>query len=64
VHYIPVHLQPYYQKTLNYKKGDLPKAEKYYKRTITLPFFPKMTDSEVERVVEVLKTVIWGLSDF
>jgi UDP-4-amino-4,6-dideoxy-N-acetyl-beta-L-altrosamine transaminase len=58
VHYIPVHLQPYYQKTLNYKKGDLPKAEKYYERTITLPLFPKMTDSEVERVVEVLKTMI------
>ncbi|MBU4509828.1 UDP-4-amino-4,6-dideoxy-N-acetyl-beta-L-altrosamine transaminase, partial [bacterium] len=40
VHYIPVHLQPYYQKRFGYHKGDFPKAENYYSRAITLPIFP------------------------
>ena len=58
VHYIPVHLQPYYQKTYNYHKGDFPKAENYYLRAITLPIFPKMTDNDVDDVIRVVKKVI------
>lgn len=55
VHYIPVHLQPYYRKNFGYKVGDYPKAEEYYKSTITLPLYPKMTDSEIKYVVDILK---------
>jgi len=55
VHYIPVHLQPYYSNNLNYKAGDYPMAEKYYESTITLPLYPKMLDSEVRYVIDILK---------
>jgi len=51
VHYIPVYYQPYYQK-FGYKKGLCPKAEEYYKEAISLPLFPRMTDKEIDRVVE------------
>ena len=58
VHYIPLHIQPFYKKTFGYKKGDFPKAEYYYERAITLPLFPKMTDNEVKRVIKTVKTIL------
>ncbi len=58
VHYIPVHLHPYYQRKFGYKKGDYPKAEDYYERAITLPIFPKMSDEDVGYVIQAVKKVI------
>lgn len=57
VHYIPVYLHPYYQK-LGYKKGLCTEAEKLYERIITLPLFPKMSDKDVEDVINAVKKVI------
>jgi len=58
VHYIPLHLQPYYQRTFGYKKGDFPKAEKYYSRCLSLPVFPKLTDKEQQKVIKTLKEIL------
>lgn len=58
VHYIPVHLQPYYQKRFGYHLGDFPKAENYYSRAITLPVFPKMSDKDIDDVIKAVKKVI------
>ncbi|MBN1280618.1 MAG: UDP-4-amino-4,6-dideoxy-N-acetyl-beta-L-altrosamine transaminase [Candidatus Thermoplasmatota archaeon] len=58
VHYIPLHYQPYYQRTLSYRKGDFPIAERYYDRTITLPLFPQMTDEDADDVIEAVQKVI------
>jgi len=58
VHYIPVHLQPYYQKRFGYCLGDFPKAENYYSRAITLPVFPKMSDKDIDDVTTAVKKVI------
>ena len=58
VHYIPIHLQPFYRKRFGYKKGDFPTVERYYQRAITLPLFPKMTDKEIDRVIKTVKKVI------
>ena len=54
VHYIPVHLQPYYQKK-GFKIGDFMNAEKYYNSTITIPLFSSMTDEQQMTVVSCLK---------
>ena len=54
VHYIPVHLQPYYRKRFGYKSGDYPEAETYYRRVVTLPLYPIMTDEEVNKVVNAV----------
>jgi dTDP-4-amino-4,6-dideoxygalactose transaminase len=53
VHYIPVHLHPYYQK-LGFLTGDFPSAEAYYKEAITIPLFPVMSDEDQLIVVDVL----------
>ncbi len=55
VHYIPVHLQPYYKKVLRYKKNDFPIAEKYYESEITLPIYPKLSKKELKYIVSKVK---------
>ncbi|MBN8825814.1 MULTISPECIES: UDP-4-amino-4,6-dideoxy-N-acetyl-beta-L-altrosamine transaminase [unclassified Spirosoma] len=50
VHYIPVHLMPYYRQ-FGWKPGDFPKAEHYYARCLSLPMFPTLTDAEQEYVI-------------
>ncbi len=56
IHYIPVYLQPYYQKKFGFKLGLCPKAEKYYKQTITLPLYPHLTNSEINYVIKTIKS--------
>ena len=51
VHFIPLHMQPYYQQSYGYKSGDFPQAEGEYQRSISLPIFPSMTDEEIEHTV-------------
>ncbi|WP_048068127.1 UDP-4-amino-4,6-dideoxy-N-acetyl-beta-L-altrosamine transaminase [Methanospirillum hungatei] len=51
VHYIPVHLQPYYRERFGYHDGDFPVAENFYQSEISLPMFPAMSDEDVERVI-------------
>lgn len=58
VHYIPVHLQPYYQKNLGYKKGDYSVAEDFYSKEISLPMYPKMTEEEINYVINTVDKII------
>jgi UDP-4-amino-4,6-dideoxy-N-acetyl-beta-L-altrosamine transaminase len=58
LHYIPVHLQPYYQKNFGFKVGDFPQAEKYYKEAISLPLYPDLTDEQQDYIVETLKDIL------
>ncbi|NQW43630.1 MAG: UDP-4-amino-4,6-dideoxy-N-acetyl-beta-L-altrosamine transaminase [Bacteroidetes bacterium] len=51
VHYIPVHTMPYYQ-NLGYKKGDFPKAEKYYEQCLSIPMFPSLSIEQQNYVIE------------
>jgi len=55
VHYIPVHLQPFYKETFHTDTGMCPVAEAAYEQIISLPMFPRMTNGDVERVVKDLK---------
>lgn len=58
VHYLPLHLQPFYKRKFGYRVGDFPIAERYYQRTITLPLFPKMTGKEVDGVIKTVKRIL------
>ncbi len=60
VHYIPVHLQPYYRKLLGTKEGDFPRAEAYYARALSLPLYPTLRDEDVDRVAEELLRAVAG----
>ncbi len=57
VHYIPVHLQPYYQ-SFGFREGDFPVSEAYYEAALTLPLYPSMTFAQVELVSDALKEVL------
>ncbi len=52
VHYIPIHLQPYYKKNFAFKKGDFPEAEKYYAEALSLPLYPDLSFAEQDYVIE------------
>ncbi len=54
VHYIPVHLQPYYR-NLGWKKGDFPFAENYYESCISLPMFPTLSDDDQSYVIDIIR---------
>ena len=58
VHFIPLHLQPFYQRNFQYKKGDLPVAEEQYLRSVSLPIYPGMTSGEISHVVESVSDVV------
>lgn len=55
VHYIPVHLMPYY-KQFGWKKGDFPLGENYYKRCLSLPMYPTLTHDEQNFVINTIKS--------
>lgn len=54
IHYIPVHLHPYYRKNLGTGKGLCPVAEAAYKKIISLPMFPALTDKDMEYSVKTV----------
>jgi dTDP-4-amino-4,6-dideoxygalactose transaminase len=52
-----VHLMPYYKK-LGWKKGDMPYAEKYYEKCLSLPMYPSLTDDEQNYVINEILNFI------
>lgn len=57
LHYIPIHLQPFYQK-MGFRKGDYPNAEAYYQQAITIPLFANMTSTEQNHVITILSNTL------
>lgn len=57
VHYIPVHTQPYY-KNLGFVEGDYPNAEIYYKKCISLPLYPTLTNNDLKEIVKRIKGLL------
>lgn len=57
VHYIPIHLQPYYQQ-LGFKKGDFPMAEKYYLNAISIPLYPDLSEQDQSYIIDTVKSLL------
>jgi perosamine synthetase len=55
VHFIPLHLHPYYRKRFGYKPADFPNATAVFERIVSLPIYPTMAESDVERVIEAVR---------
>jgi perosamine synthetase len=60
VHFIPLHLHPYYRDTFGYTPDDFPNASKAYRQIISLPIYPKMSEHDIVRVVEAVRDVAQG----
>ncbi len=58
IHFRTVHLHPYYTETWGFERGMYPYAEYYSDRTLSLPLYPKMTEADVEDVIEAVTKVI------
>lgn len=58
VHFIPIHLHPYYRNKYGYKPEDFPIAYANYQRIISLPLYPRMTDQDVYDVIEAVLDVV------
>ncbi len=58
VHFIPLHLHPYYRERYGFKKGDFPVAESLYEGIVTLPLYPKMSVEDLEDVIEAVRQVV------
>lgn len=56
VHYIPLHYMPYYKENFGYKEGDFPVAEDFYKREVSLPIYPTITDKELDYILNKIYT--------
>jgi len=57
VHYIALHLHPYYRETYGYREGDFPNAEWISHRTVSLPLSPKLTDQDVQDVIDAVRLI-------
>jgi perosamine synthetase len=62
VHYVPVHLHPYYRHKLGTERGMCPVSEKAYDEIISIPIFPKMNDDDVNDVISAVQKVIRAFS--
>lgn len=58
VHFIPLHLQPYWRDTYNLKAEDFPNALNYYLNAVSLPLYTKMTDDEQEYIITVIHELL------
>jgi dTDP-4-amino-4,6-dideoxygalactose transaminase len=57
VHFIPLHLHPYYRNTFQYRPEDFPTASAVFERIVSLPIYPKMTETDVRRVIEAVRAL-------
>ncbi|MEK6802021.1 MAG: DegT/DnrJ/EryC1/StrS family aminotransferase [Nitrospirota bacterium] len=58
VHFIPLHLHPYYQRTWGYRPGDFPVATHAFERMVSLPLYSKMSETDVCRTIEAVRDLI------
>src|SRR5215510_5075755 len=58
VHFIPLHLHPYYRDTFGYCPQDFPNASFVFERLVSLPIYPKMTEADVQRVIDTVRALV------
>lgn len=58
VHYIPVHLQPFYSKMYGFEKGDFPISEEFYEKEVSLPIYPNLKEGDVSKVINSLLELV------
>jgi perosamine synthetase len=58
VHFIPLHLHPFYKNTFGYSPTDFPQAKSVFERIISLPIYPKLTEGDVDDVIKAVRDII------
>ena len=60
VHYIPLHLQPYWRDRYRLTPQMFPHSQRVYEQQLSLPIYPRMTDADVERVIRAVEQAVVG----
>lgn len=60
VHFIPLHLHPYYRDTYGYQPTDFPTAQAAFEQIVSLPLYPKMTEGDIQHVITVVRDIVKG----
>lgn len=58
VHFIPIHLHPYYRNKYGYRPEDFPRAYENYKRIVSLPLHPRLSEEDVARIIGAVKEIV------
>lgn len=58
VHFIPLHIQPYWRDRYNFKPDDFPRAREAYEGAVSLPLYPRMTAAEQQRVIDAIRSIL------
>jgi len=58
VHFIPLHLHPFYRRTYGYRPADFPHAAAVYERIVSLPIYPNMSDGDVDDVIGAVRDIV------
>ena len=58
VHYIPIHLQPFYRKKYEFQKGDFPISENFYQNEVSLPIYPDLSNRDISLVIDSILEII------
>ena len=58
VHFIPLHLHPYYRDKYGFAPTDFPNAYEAFQRILSLPIYPKMTDDDVQDVIDAVRSLV------
>ena len=58
VHYMPLHLHPYYRETFGYQPADFPAASAAYARMVSLPIYPRLSDENIDHVIRSIKRIV------
>lgn len=58
VHFIPLHLHPYYRDNFGYHPSDFPNASSAFERIVSLPIYPRMTEADVESVIGAVRKIV------
>ena len=58
VHFIPLHLHPFYRDTFGYRPEDFPTASSVFESIVSLPIFPQITDADIRRVIDAVRTIV------
>ncbi len=58
VHFVPVHMQPFYREKYGYRADDLPRTRALYDQIVSLPLFPKMSDEDVGDVIGAVEQIV------
>ena len=58
IHFIPLHLHPYYRDKFGYNPADFPNASSAFERIVSLPIYPRMTEADVESVIGAVSKIV------